>query len=43
MSGGLVVIDEEERERGRRAVHMNQVTIGEWLERVGAGAVLDTG
>lgn len=38
----MVTLSEEERERGRRAIHGGKVEFGEWLGRHG-GAVPDIG
>ena len=42
-SGKMITVPEEERERGRRAIHQQEVTFAQWLEGQNAAAVPDIG
>ncbi|KAJ5988814.1 hypothetical protein N7481_004024 [Penicillium waksmanii] len=40
-SGKMLVVDEATREKGRRLIHQNQVTFGDWLRQQNAAAEPD--
>lgn len=42
-TGQLVKLSPTEREEGRHAIHKNEITFDQWLKRVDADAVADTG
>lgn len=42
-SGKMLVVDEATREKGRRLIHQNQVTFGDWLKQQNASAEPDIG
>lgn len=42
-TGQLVKLSPTEREEGRHAIHRNEITFDQWLKRVDADAVADTG
>lgn len=39
----MITVPEEERERGRRAIHQQEVTFAQWLQGQNAAAVPDIG
>lgn len=39
----MVTVSEEERERGRRAIHRGEIEFGEWLAQQDGGAMPDIG
>lgn len=42
-SGRMLAVREEERERGRRAIHQDEITFAEWLHRQNGAAEPDIG
>lgn len=42
-SGKMLTVPEGERERGRRAIHQQEVTYAQWLQGQNAAAVPDIG
>lgn len=42
-TGRMVNVSAEERERGRHAIHMNEITFDQWLKSQDPDAVPDTG
>ena len=42
-TGRMVDVSAEERERGRHAIHMNEITFDQWLKSQDPDAVPDTG
>lgn len=42
-SGKMLVVDEATREKGRRLIHQNQITFGDWLRQQNATAEADIG
>lgn len=42
-TGKMFAVPEEEREKGRRAIHQQEMTFDEWLRERDANAVPDTG
>ncbi|KKK26621.1 hypothetical protein ARAM_005398 [Aspergillus rambellii] len=41
-SGKMLAVRDEERQKGRRQIHQQQITFAEWLRRQNPGAVPDT-
>lgn len=39
----MLAVGEEEREKGRRAIHQDQITFAQWLQRQNAAAEPDIG
>ncbi|KAB8072584.1 hypothetical protein BDV29DRAFT_177150 [Aspergillus leporis] len=42
-SGQMLAVSEEEREKGRRAIHQNKMTFSRWLKQQNPAAIPDTG
>ena len=43
VSGKMLVVDEETREKGRRLIHQNQITFSDWLKQQNATSEPDIG
>lgn len=41
-SGRLLAIGEDEKEKGRKSIHMNEITFMEWIKKQNSAAELDT-
>lgn len=42
-SGRLLAIGEDEKEKGRKSIHMNEITFMEWIKKQNSAAELDMG